>query len=364
MSDLQYYPITLPGARLYPPDVAIRQLGPSEVENYYIIKKTASVTALRQLIGNTLKGVTIEELYEPDFLFTLYWHRVNSYMNFPYNLPWTCPACEDANLSKLDLTKIVSPSIPDDYPSDGVTLDLPCGLQMTFRLPKETDDTRASEQIRLLQIPDANEGHYRKAELLCMLEFDTNFDIMEKWDVINKIFTPEDIFVIDGFKSTFKFGPENIMDCKCSKCGADQKVSFRFSILEFFPSDTDKSAVRARILSSKPSKANAQRAKKDVLSKIAMAAQTPPKGTGGTGERQAGARIESVGDAEPATEIKEVPVATVRPNIHQTGNLNIPKVPANLAAKILEEAKHEVELEIEQDRPPGPASFKSIVAQK
>jgi hypothetical protein len=37
-----------------------------------VIRKTGSPTALCGLIGNTLKGVTIEELYEPDFLFILY----------------------------------------------------------------------------------------------------------------------------------------------------------------------------------------------------------------------------------------------------------------------------------------------------
>jgi hypothetical protein len=115
---------------------------------------------------------------------------------------------------------------------------------MTFRLPKEMDDVRASDQVRMLNIQEPNEGHMRKAELLCMLEFDTNFDSLEKWDIINKAFSPEDIFVIDGFKRTFKYGPDNIMNCKCAKCGLDQKVSFRFSILEFFPTDTDSTAVR------------------------------------------------------------------------------------------------------------------------
>jgi hypothetical protein len=28
----------------------------------------------------------------------------------------------------------------EDYPADGATLDLPCGIQLTFRLPKEMDD--------------------------------------------------------------------------------------------------------------------------------------------------------------------------------------------------------------------------------
>jgi hypothetical protein len=361
---MQHYPITLPGGRLYPSDVSIRQLGPEEVESYYVVRRTGSVTALRQLVSNTIKGITVEELYEPDFLFAMYWHRVNSYMNFPYNLPWNCPACESPNTSKLDLTKIVSPSVPDDYPADGVTLDLPCGLQMTFRLSKETDDVRASEQIKLLQIQNPNEGHNKKAELLCMMEFDTNFDLMEKWDIINKVFTPEDIFVIDGFRNTFKYGPTNIMDCQCSKCGKATQVSFRFSIFEFFPTDIDTATVRTRILPRKPSKADAQRAKRDVLSKINVVSPATPTRVGGTSQRKGGTGVQSIEPPNESEITGEKPDnTTVRPNINQSGTRVIPHVPAALAAKILEEARHEVELEIEQERP-GPATFKSIVGQR
>jgi hypothetical protein len=280
-------------------------------------------------------------------------------MNFPYNLPWNCPACSSPNLTKLDLTKIVSPSIPDDYPADGATLDLPCGLPIVFRLPKETDDVRAADQIKALQIENPNEGQLRKAELLCMMELDSNYDPLEKWDFVNKVFTPEDIFVIDGFKRAFKYGPDNIMDCRCDKCGADQKVSFRFSIFEFFPTDTDSAAVRIRILPHKASKADAKRAKEHVLSKIAVAPQTPPTGVGGTGQREARVRSESSVDESPQT-IKQ----TVKPDVYQSGTMVVPKVPANLAAKILEEAKHEINLEIEQESSSGQAPFKSIVGRK
>jgi hypothetical protein len=192
-----------------------------------------------------------------------------------------------------------------------------------------------------------------------MMEFDTNYDPLEKWDFVNKVFTPEDVFVIDGFKRTFKYGPDNIMDCKCEKCGADQKVSFRFSIFEFFPTDTDSAAIRIRVLPNKASKADAKRAKEYVLSKIAVAPQATPTGVGGTSQREARVRSESSIDDSPQT----VKQTIVKPDINQTGTMVIPRVPANLAAKILEEAKHEVELEIE-GASGGQAQFKSIVGKK
>ena len=251
MSGRQYYPLTLPGARLYQKAVEIRKFGPAEVENYYVIRRTASIPALRTLIDNTLKGIKVEELYEPDFLYIIYWQRVNSYSLFPYNLPWKCPTCQSDNSTKLDLTKIISPSVADDYPLDGVGLDLPCGHQLIFRLPKETDDIRAADQVRMLQIDNPNEGHFRKAELLSMMEFDSGHSALDKWDLINKVFTPEDIFVIEGFKRLFRYGPTNEMDCRCTKCGEARPVSFRFSVLEFFPTDSDFGDIRARILSTK-----------------------------------------------------------------------------------------------------------------
>ena len=250
----------------------------------------------------------------------------------------------------------------DLYPADGATLDLPCGIPLTFRLPKEMDDVRASDQVRLLQILEPNEAHLRKAELLCMLEFDTNFDAMEKWEIINKAFAPEDIFVIDGFKRTFKYGPDNVMNCKCAKCGKDQQVSFRFSILEFFPTDTDSAAIRTRVFPSKASKADAKRAAANALSKTPMAPKTPPTGVGGASQRQSGVGVPSISDAEAAEVIPPKPPVTVRPNLNPQGSVGIPKVPANFAAKILEEARHEVQLEIEQES--APAAFRSIVNQK
>lgn len=339
----QYYQLTLPGQRLYGREITIRQFGPSEVENYYVIRRTASIPALRTLIEGTLKGVKIEDLYEPDFLFLIYWQRVNSYSHFPYNIPWQCPTCQSQNTNKLDLTKIIAPSVPDDYPLDGVGLDLPCGHQLVFRLPKETDDIRAADQVKSLQIENPNEGHFRKAELLCMMEFDNNYSALEKWKLINDVFTPEDVFVIDGFKRVFRYGPDNTIDCRCTKCGEERKISFRFSLLEFFPTDSDLGDIRTRILLTKPSKNAAKRAEEPSVPKTLMVAEAAPSGVRKPVQGKGTAR-----GADGSDEAK-----TVQPII-------TPEMSSKMAAKVLEEARHEVSLEIE----PGPQPFTSIVGRK
>lgn len=339
---MQYHPLTLPGARLYQKEVSIRQFGPSEVENYYIIRRTGSIPALRTLIENTLKGIKVEELYEPDFLFIVYWQRVNSYSHFPYNLPWQCPTCQSQNSSKLDLTKIVSPSVADDYPLDGVGLDLPCGHQMIFRLPKEVDDVSAANQVKMLSIDNPNEGHFRKAELLCMMEFDNGHTPLEKWELINNVFSPEDVFVIEGFKRLFRYGPDNTMECKCSKCGEPRTVSFRFSVLEFFPTDSDFADIRTRILSTKSLKHAAKRTAEPVVSTPNLVPETPPSRT-----RQP---IQSEGSARGANSNGES--KTVTPIITKEQS-------DKLANRILEEVRHEAQVEL--DVGPGPARFDSIV---
>jgi hypothetical protein len=153
------------------------------------------------------------------------------------------------------------------------------------------------------------------------------------------------------------------MNCKCAKCGLDQKVSFRFSILEFFPTDTDSAAIRTRVFPSKASKADAKRAAANALSKTPVAPKTPPTGVGGVSQRQSGTGVPSVSDAEAAEITPPKPPITIKPNLNPPGAVGIPKVAPGLAAKILEEARHEVQLDIEQEST-GPASFKSIVGQR
>ena len=336
---MQYYQLELPGNRLYNKDISIRQFGSEEVESYYVVRRNGSIASLRKLVGNTLKDITVEELYEPDFLFIMYWHRVNSYSNFPYNLPWQCQECSSSNTSKLDLTKIVSPSISDDYQIEGMCLDLPCGLQIMFRLQKETDDVRATEQIKHLGINNPNEGHYRKAELLCMMEPDDNYNAFEKWEFINKLFTPQDIFVIDGFKQTFKYGPSNVMDCTCKGCGESRRVSFRFSILEFFPTDSDLTDIRTRILSNKPSKDSAKRAKEAALSKVNMVTAKA-----------------SIGIGKPAESKDKLRDTVSYKPVEAAASSEVTSAHEELAKKVLADAISEsgrtLDIEVENDLPP------------
>jgi hypothetical protein len=77
----EYSPLKLPGSRLYPENLEIRQFGPDEVAHYDRLRRSGSELSLRNLIGQTLQGITIDEMYDPDLLHVMLWHRVNSFLN-------------------------------------------------------------------------------------------------------------------------------------------------------------------------------------------------------------------------------------------------------------------------------------------
>src|SRR5829696_9700047 len=95
---------------------------------------------------------------------------------------------------------------------------------------------------------------------------------MENWEIVNRAFTVEDTFMLEGFKYEFAFGPSTRQVCNCKGCGGQQNVGFRFSLLEFLPSDYDSGSIRARILHARPTRDAAKRAKEALLPRSSVVA--------------------------------------------------------------------------------------------
>jgi hypothetical protein len=285
MADLEYFPVQLPGGRAYPNEITIRQFGKDEVAFYDRLRRNANEANVRSLIGGTIQGEQVENLYEPDFLFMMMWHRVNSFINFPMKLPWTCPECETENSDDLDLSRIVSDELSEDYDAGGNTLEFPCGIPLTLRLPKMGDEARARRVISQLGIQPITEDTLRNAETVQLMEYDNNFNYHEKWDIVTKVFKVEDVFLIDAFKREFNYGPQTRQSANCKGCGGQQNVGFRFSLSELFPTNYDSGSVRARILHARPTGDAAKRARDAVLPKTPVAAKETPEKAGRPGKR-------------------------------------------------------------------------------
>jgi hypothetical protein len=288
---IQFHDITFPGSKAYPP-TKMRPFSSTDVEAYDRVKRQGSEASLRNLVGRTLQGVDVNELYEQDFFYAMLWHRVNSFLHFPLPLPWTCPTCEKENTDTLKLEELMSDELPEDYDTQGMSVEYPCGIPLTTRLPKVGDEERARSFLAQMGKGNSNPADTQKAEILQLFEYDTNFNGNEKWEIINRAFTVEDNFAIDAFKRTYNFGPKTVLKCNCKTCGGQQNVGFRFSLLEFLPTDLDRGTIRARILPHPASRDAAKRAKDAIIQKIAVVPTQAAENARRASEAEAEARGE------------------------------------------------------------------------
>jgi hypothetical protein len=116
------------------------------------------------------------------------------------------------------------------------------------------DEAKARRMLTGMSMQRVDEDTIRKAETVQMMEYDENFNDLEKWDIVNRCFTVEDTFMLEGFKREFALGPSTRQVCNCKGCRGQQNVGFRFSLLEFLPSDYDSESIRARILYARPTR--------------------------------------------------------------------------------------------------------------
>jgi hypothetical protein len=69
------------------------------------------------------------------------------------------------------------------------------------------DEAKARRILTAMSIQRVDEDTVRKAETVQMMEYDENFNPMEKWDIVNRAVTVEDTFMLEGFEREFAFGP-------------------------------------------------------------------------------------------------------------------------------------------------------------
>jgi hypothetical protein len=84
------------GVRMDPPsnyvfydfkDLHVRRFRVPDLSRIYAAQKNGDISMLGDALGATI-SVDIRELTAPDFFFTMYWHRLNSYPSSPYTVTW------------------------------------------------------------------------------------------------------------------------------------------------------------------------------------------------------------------------------------------------------------------------------------
>src|SRR5207244_3337051 len=88
----------------------------------------------------------------------------------------------------------------------------------------------------------------------------------------------------------FSYGPRTVQKCSCKNCGGQLNVGFRFSLLEFLPSDLDRGTFRTRILPYPASPDAAKRAKNAIIQKVAVVPTQASEDARRASEAEAAAR--------------------------------------------------------------------------
>lgn len=108
----------------------IRPFTPNEARLIHMAKLSGNLTYLISAVSSCI-SVPINQLILEDFDFCIYWLRINSYPNRPFNVTWSCVAeiegkdkkskkiiCEKENFSTISKANLTVVSLDNDFKLD------------------------------------------------------------------------------------------------------------------------------------------------------------------------------------------------------------------------------------------------------
>lgn len=251
--------VELPGDRLYPEACRITPFTLSDASALSLLPKTQDTKKLFQIMDEKI-NLDVKKLTPQDFWFLLYWQRINSYVTFPIKLPWECPHCDTKNSDELSGSKLVIEDIDDVYETfesngklcHGLVVDLPSAGEKEVRLKLVGDELLVENHLRMKGISKPEPEVYETYLIACMFE-PSGGTLEERYQMV-KNFSAEDHFYLKGLEEQLDYGVKNYAEFTCMECKEVSKVRFQFDLVTFFPSISNKSDIRARILPRKGAK--------------------------------------------------------------------------------------------------------------
>lgn len=245
--------VDLPGSALYD-ECYLQTFTLGDAEILPIVQKTGDTKQLYELINSRL-NLSVYDLTLQDLWFILHWQRINSYPNYPMNLPWDCPNCSHSNVNELSGSSLVIDDLDPKY-KHGITVDLPSIGKTKLRLPLVKDEEVAKRYLRDLRITNPDPKLFKEVLRACLLE-PNGGTLDDNLKLVQTKLTADDGFVINGFEQYFEYGVKDFAKFTCQGCGEVSKVRFKFDLTTFFPRVSHSSDIRARILFSEtPEPAN------------------------------------------------------------------------------------------------------------
>lgn len=236
--------------------VEVSLLTVKDAKRIFDISRGTKTDSIQKLITEKVIDFDAEELSKQDVWYLTYWIRLNSYPNHPIVHAWVCDKeykgeiCNTKNTSTVTSKELIIKELDSNY-SEPVELKLPDYGTVLVRLPRYKDSEASTKLLKSLYNDKWTDGDFWQCIIASMIVDDSS--LMDRYNLVRKTFTPDDLFMIDAFENEFLFGVMNYVNLKCSGCQEVSQVRFRISLPDFLPSMHTGSNIRNAIRFSKAS---------------------------------------------------------------------------------------------------------------
>jgi hypothetical protein len=285
MSTKKVSTVVLPGDHLYEDDCKVETFTFGDASALSLLIKAPDIKKLVEVLDSRT-NLDATKLTIQDFKFLLYWHRINSYANFPNKIIWHCPHCETKNYHNLTADKLIIKDLDPIY-DHGLVIDLPDAGPTALRIKLVEDELKARKWFRENK-KEFDEETLEKLMYAGMLELEGG-TLSERLEKIENMSSDDFCQLID-FQNEFDYGIQEYSEFACTndECKEVAKVNHNFDLVSFFPQVQGSGNVRARILSGQRAAPANRESSTDGLGQGDLHKGQPHKGTKKTGKRKEG----------------------------------------------------------------------------
>lgn len=223
--------------RLYSEDIKIygRRLKVKEVKKLAFMTDYDMEDIIKEVLKSAIKGINIDDLYDDDKLYLIFWLRANTYREPGYRISFFCSNCNTESTYDFQLENLSIKYIKDD---NNYNIVLSNGDEIKLKNIQIKD----RERIKNFKIKHTNfKIDSELLELASMIETinDENRDLMNRYDYISNKIDAIDYAKIETRKDEISFGINYLMNVTCSNCKGVSETGVTFRKEFFIPKYKD-----------------------------------------------------------------------------------------------------------------------------
>lgn len=237
-SDVNYFYIEgIPtNYRLYPEGTRIigRPLKVLEIKKLATINEGNADYIINDILKRTIKGIDIENIYEQDKLFIIFWLRSMSYRDSGFVVDFKCPKCQKDSSYHFEIANLEVKTLSDSYDVNKI-LTLPSGNKISLKFLTVADEMKLDrfKEINDKTIGQMDDGLLRLAAMVQTIDGQEK-SISEKYMFIIDM-SPSDFSYINAYIEKFGMGIQPYMNIDCVGCGGRSQQGITFQPDFFVP---------------------------------------------------------------------------------------------------------------------------------